>query len=104
MGKSFGENLLALIEKHNLSVRQFASKIDVSAKTCNEWVGKEGRFPANPEIIKKIAQYFSVSVHELLYGEPDPQGLIGSILQHSEIHSGYYKLTIEKVNIDEKKK
>jgi len=99
MNKSFGEILESLLKKHHLSVRKFANEIKVSPKTVGEWIGKNGRFPNSPLIIKKIADYFNVSVYSLLYDEEDPKSIIGSILQKTEIHSGYYKLTIEKIDI-----
>lgn len=95
----FGKNLETLINKKNMSIRQFAQAIDVSPKTAQEWVGKEGRFPSSPEIIKKIADLFEVTVHELLYGAPDPRELISSILEKTEIHTGLYEITVKKINI-----
>ena len=99
----FGKTLENLITKKNMSIRQFAQAIDVSPKTAQEWVGKEGRFPSNPEIIKKIANLFEISVHELLYGEADPREFLGSILEKTEIHTGLYEITVRRVNIKELK-
>lgn len=95
----FGKTLENLINKKNMSIRQFAQAIDVSPKTAQEWVGKEGRFPSNPEIIKKIADLFEVTVHELLYGSPDPREFLGSILEKTEIHTGLYEITVKKVKL-----
>lgn len=100
MCKSFGEILKNLIEQHHITVRKFADGIGVSPQTANEWLGKQGRFPNSPDILKKVSNYFDISVHELLFGEPDPKSLIGSILEKTEIHSGYYKLTVERIHID----
>lgn len=95
----FGKTLESLINRHNLSVRQFAQKIGVSPKTVNEWVGKSGRFPGNPDSLKKIADLFDITIHELIYGEPDPREFLGSILEKTEIHTGLYEVTIKKVKV-----
>ena len=97
----FGKTLETLIHKKNMSVRQFAQAIDVSPKTAQEWVGKEGRFPSSPEILKKIADFFEITVHELLYGTPDPREFLGSILEKTEIHTGLYEITVRKVKLKE---
>ena len=99
MGKSFGKILEELIKHHNMSISQFAKKIGVSPKTAQEWVGSRGRFPNSPKIIKNIANEFNISVHELLYGEPDPTSLIGAILEKTEIHTGLYEINIRKVKV-----
>lgn len=93
----FGKNLEKLLKEKNLSVRQFAKKIGVSPKTAQEWVGKEGRFPNSPDILKDISDLFDVSLHDLLFGEPDPREMIGAILEKTEIHTGLYEITIKKV-------
>lgn len=95
----FGKTLESLIEKHNMSVRQFAQEIGVSPKTAQEWVGKEGRFPSNPESLKKIANLFDITIHELIYGEPDPREFLGAILEKTEIHTGLYEITVKKVKV-----
>ncbi|MCB0390546.1 MAG: helix-turn-helix transcriptional regulator [Bdellovibrionales bacterium] len=93
----FGINLEKLIKEKGWSIRQFAKRIGVSPKTCQEWCGKEGRFPNSPDILKDIADVFEVSIHELLFGEPDPREMIGAILDKTEIHTGLYEITIKKV-------
>ena len=96
----FGKVLEKLLKDNGLSIRQFSQKIGVSPKTAQEWVGKEGRFPSSPDIIKKIADLFEVSVHELLFGETDPRELVNSLLNNkTEIHTGLYEITIKKVNV-----
>lgn len=96
----FGIVLESLIKKNGLSIREFSKRIGVSPKTAQEWVGKEGRFPSTPDILKKIATEFDISVHELLFGEPDPKELVSSLLNNTtEIHTGLYEITIKKVNI-----
>lgn len=68
----FGRKLQALLLERGISIRKFASDLGVSPNTAGEWVGRGERFPSSPEILRKIASYFQVSVHELLFDEPDP--------------------------------
>ena len=99
MGKSFGENLKLLMQQKNLSATRMAKDIDVSAKTVLEWIGKDGRIPRDPAHIRSLCNYFQVSTHFLLYGEDDPHGILNTILDKTEIHTGTYELTIKRVNI-----
>ena len=100
--KEFGTILEQLIKARKISVRQFAKEIGQKPSSVNEWTGKNARFPTSPAILKDIANYFSISVHELLYGEPDKNTFpISELLQKTEIHTGLYEITIKKV--DQKK-
>lgn len=100
--KSFGEVLEELINLHDISVASLARKTDINPKTLSEYIGKDGRFPSSPEVLVKLAKFFNCSVHELLTGEPDPNSVIGSILDKVEVHTGLYEISIKKVNIKEK--
>lgn len=98
MGKEFGVILEGLIKSRKISVRQFAKEIGQNQSTVSEWVGKNGRFPKSPDILKTIAKYFNVTIHELLYGEPEEsQFQISELLEKTEIHTGLYEITIKKV-------
>lgn len=103
--KKFGITLEDLIKSKNLSTRQFAKEIGEKSSTVSEWCGPGGRFPSNPEILRKISNYFNISIHELLYGEPDPtQNTLSNLLEKSQIFTGLYEITIKKVSIDVKSK
>jgi hypothetical protein len=53
--------------------------------------------PRDPQVLKKLAEYFDCSVYFLLFGEEDPKSLIGEILEKTEIHTGIYEISIKKV-------
>ena len=99
---SFGDNLERLMKARGISGRALAKKLGVPSKTFNEWVGSGGRMPRSPEILKQMAALFNVSVHELLFAEPDPNGLIGGLLEKTEIHNGLYEITVRKVKTKDK--
>ncbi|MBI4405703.1 MAG: helix-turn-helix transcriptional regulator [Deltaproteobacteria bacterium] len=95
----FGVVLQQLMEEKNLSSRELAAKISLPAKTVSEWVGDGGRIPRNPEHLKRLSDFFSISVHYLLFGQEDPKTSLGEIVNGVEIHSGLYEITIKKVSI-----
>jgi transcriptional regulator with XRE-family HTH domain len=96
---SFGKNLERLLRQNNLSGRQFAKEIGINYKTVQSWIGADGSFPSDPTVIKKISVRLNISVHELLYNEPDPKSLLGELLNKTEVHTGLYEITIKKVNV-----
>jgi len=95
--KSFGLVLESLMRERNLSVRALAKELKLPHKTVAEWIGASGRVPRHPESLKKLAEYFGVSIHYLLFGEQDPHNFISDVLDKTELHSGLYEITIKKV-------
>lgn len=94
---SFGQNLRSHLKRRNLSVRELAKAIGEPVATVNEWVDSKDRIPRNATVIRKIVEFFDISTHELLFGEPDPRSLVGEIIEKTEIHAGVYEITVRKV-------
>mgnify|MGYP000210946966 CR=1 FL=1 len=94
---SFGVVLSALMKDRNLSAGKLADKVGYSAKTIQEWLGPNGRMPRDVAAIKKLAEFFNVSTHYLLYGEEDKRSDIASFLAKHEIFTGIYEISIKKV-------
>ncbi|MDD4976579.1 MAG: hypothetical protein PHY93_19645 [Bacteriovorax sp.] len=101
--KTFGEILEDLMASKRVSISILAKDLAVPAKTVQEWVGKGGRVPRNLESIKKLSEYFDVSVHYLLFGEEDARSIVNDILEKTEIHTGMYEVTIRKVRPKDRK-
>lgn len=97
MESNFGHTLQALMDERRTSGRELAAAIDVPYKTIQEWLGSKSRMPRDPEALRRLAEFFGCSVHYLLFGEEDPHGLVGEILEKTEIHTGLYEITIRKV-------
>ena len=95
--KSFGQSLQDLMNTRRESAKDLSKVIGVSAKTIQEWIGKGGRMPRKQEHIKALAEHFNVTVHVLLFGEEDPQSLVGELLRKAEVHTGLYEISIRKV-------
>lgn len=68
--KIFANNLSRLIEERGIEQRKLASDLNVSASIVSSWVlGK--RFP-RANTMQEIADYFHVTVSELVESEPIP--------------------------------
>jgi len=97
MADNFGNNIKKLLKKKNLSVSRFAKEINTAQKTVDDWIKHPDRIPRDTKTLKRISEYFGCSTHFLLYGEEDAKSLLGEILERTEIHSGLYQITIERV-------
>lgn len=98
MTTSFGKNLETQMKKKNYTVSSLAKAINESSKSVREWIGVGARMPRSPDVLKKLCNVLDVSVHELLFGEPDPQSLLTQLIEKTEIHTGLYEISIKKVS------
>ncbi len=93
----FGTRLETLCRDRGIPINELARRISVSSTTVHEWIGKSGRLPRNPDHLKKLSDFFNVSLEFLLFGEEQNSSL-EAFLQKSEIHTGLYEITIKKVS------
>lgn len=98
MKRNFGEILHSLMKERRISGRSLAKEIGVPYKKLQEWLGPGARMPRDPEVLKKVSDYFNVTIHFLLFGEEEPRSLIGEFLDKTEIHTGFYEITVKRVN------
>jgi len=97
MTVKFGGILEKLMQGKPISARALAKKLNIPYKTVQEWIGSNSRMPRDPEVLKKLSDYFGCSVYFLLFGEEDPKSFIGEMLEKTEIHTGLYEISIKKV-------
>ena len=66
--KSFSDNLSFYMKKHNLTNKEIAGITGVREKKVEQWLTGESnpRLPA----LQNMAEYFGVTVHELISGTP----------------------------------
>lgn len=95
----FGLVLEELIESRDLSIKDVSESTGIPYKTLVEYIGRDGRIPSKIDVFKKLATYFQIPLHELMFGEPDPSSIIGQILEKTEIHTGLYEISIKKVRM-----
>lgn len=97
MSLTFGVTLENLMKQRPISARALSKKINISYKTIQEWLGRDARMPRDPNVLKKLAEFFDCSVHFLLFGTEDSKSLMGEILDKTEIHTGMYEITVKRV-------
>lgn len=97
----FSNNLKNLMKLRKLSAAELGRKAKIPKSTISEWM--QGRQPKFDETILRLAQVLGVSVEKLLTGSPNTKDddFVEQILSQSddgfvEIHSGVYRLKIEK--------
>jgi len=92
----FGERLEKLCKDRGISINELSRRIGVSSKTVHTWVGKNGSTPRRPDDLKKLCDFFGVSLEFLVFGE-DRSENIEALFSKSEVHTGLYEITIKRV-------
>lgn len=67
MDMRIARNIKNHISAEKLSLSDFAKKVHIPASTLHGWLN--GATPKNIQDIKKVADYFGISVDELCFGE-----------------------------------
>lgn len=95
-----GSKLNQLCKAQGLSLSRLAKEAGVPMQTVHAWT--TGRKSINPDQLRKVALVLKISIHQLMFDEPDPHELIGEeILQ--EIFSGDVRVTLHKVERRQKR-
>ena len=74
---SLGENIVALRKKRGLTQEKLAEVFEVSRQSVTKW--ESGECIPNIELVCRIAEYFNITVDELVLGKK---------YTNSEINSG----------------
>lgn len=89
-----GMKLSKICKERNLSLSRLAKDAGVPLATMHAWT--TGRKSVNPDQLRKVASVLKISMHELIFDEPDPyESLSGEMLK--EIFSGDVRVTIHKI-------
>lgn len=94
--KNFGVNLKELMKAKRVSPGDLAKELGLPYKTVQDWLASGDRMPRNPEVIRKISQFFGCSIEFLLFGE-ESKPAIEELFSSVAIHSGLYRITFEKI-------
>ena len=100
MKKSFGENLEHLMKEHRVTAKKLSQDLPVPYKSVQDWLASSGtkRMPRDPEVLKKLAEYFNCSIEFLLFGIDETKKVgLEDLLQSVSVHSGLYRINIERV-------
>lgn len=96
-GIKFGEVFGRLLEDKRITISDVSRSLGISRTTLSDW--KNGKvFPHRLEEVRKLAQFFCVSLEYLLFGEEDSGNrLISDELPSKVIADGIYKIRVEKL-------
>jgi len=89
-----GLKLVALCKKKGWSLARLSREAGVPHQTIHNWT--TGRTSINPVQIKKVATALQISIHDLLFDEPDPFEADSETLLR-EIFSGDVRVTLHRI-------
>ncbi len=93
-GMKLAENILSLCKEKGISLAQLSKMTGVAKTNLHAWT--TGRKTLDLMQLKKVSTALQVSVHELVYGEPDPFDAKSETLL-KEIFSGDVRVTLHRI-------
>lgn len=95
----FANTLKKLMSEKKLSIAEVSRETEIPSSTLSEWCN--GREPLFSDNLIKLANYFNVTLEQLLTGNNKEAQLISDIISDSvpsftQIHKGIYRITVEK--------
>lgn len=89
-----GQTLQALLKERRWTLAKLAREANVPTQTLHGWI--TGRRSVDLKQIQKVAQTFQISIHHLIFGEPDPYDPPADEILR-ELFSGDVRVTIQKI-------
>lgn len=89
-----GSNLQSLCKQRGWSLTRLAKESGVPIQTLHGW--STGRRSVDLKQVKKVAEAFKISIHHLVFGEPDPYEAPGEEILR-EIFSGDVRVTLHRI-------
>lgn len=90
-----GSKLNQICKAQGVSLSRVAKEAGVPMQTVHAWT--TGRKSINPDQIRKVAMVLKVSIHQLMFDEPDPFESPGEEILR-EIFSGDVRVTLHKID------
>lgn len=90
-----GKKINQLCKERGLSVSRLAKEAGVPIQTVHAWT--TGRKSINPDQIRKVASVLKVSIHQLMFDEPDPFEVMDTEILE-ELFSGDVRVTVHRIN------
>lgn len=86
--------LKKLLHEHDLTAAQLARACSIAPQTINNWLS--GQEPRSLKQIKAVADYFSVSVDFLVYGQ---QEIKEEVIKEykEEINAGVFEVVLRRI-------
>lgn len=63
-----GSRLQRLLQERRYTASEVARALNIPKATLSCWIGRGGRFPQDPLLIKQLAEFFGVSLSYLIAG------------------------------------
>lgn len=89
----FPAQLRQLLKQHDMTVSQLGRAVKISPKTIYSWLN--GQSPRNISQVKSLANYFSISLDELLFGEV-PKTKVTFEDYRDEINAGTFVVILRR--------
>lgn len=86
-------NLQTILKAKGMTLPQLAKASGVPKSTIHSWSDQKA---INIDQLKAVAGVLQVSIHQLMFGQPDPHEQIGREIL-SEIFSGDIRVTLHKI-------
>jgi transcriptional regulator with XRE-family HTH domain len=96
MKLAISKTLGSLIKERGLTLKALSKATDVSVSTLHEW--GNGRTPKDPVQVQRVASYFGVSLHALLFGQEDPAEPLTKIISE-DFFKGTFEITVKRVKL-----
>lgn len=93
--------LVRLIRKRGMTITTLSKNTKIPAQTIHNWIA--GSKPRDFDQVKKVADYFGVSLDFLVYGIERPVMISTEIEKHrDEINAGVFEVVLRKINRGER--
>jgi transcriptional regulator with XRE-family HTH domain len=87
------EQLTNLLEQRHISASELSKEIDIPKSTISDWLS--GTSPKNISQVKRVADYFDVSLDYLCFGEKKNKTEISEY--KDEINAGIFEVVLRRV-------
>lgn len=91
-----GKNLEQALADRELTVSQLSKGANVPRTTLLGWIKGTSASP-NLEQLDRVAKFLRMTIEELAFGRKQKQPELTDLLDSATVHTGLYKLTIERV-------
>jgi transcriptional regulator with XRE-family HTH domain len=91
--EDMGTRLQKLLQEKRYTASEVARALNIPKATLSCWIGRGGRFPQNPVVIKQLAEFFGVSLAYLIAGVEET-----SFSAQQKEHASYrFEVTIRPI-------
>lgn len=96
MGIIINKILRRLLIENDMTAAQLARATGIAPQTINNWLG--GQEPRKLNQLKKVADYFEITLDELVYGASSKAKEQELLIEYAdEINAGTFEVVLRKV-------